>query len=649
MKGFIFIISVLWSFSLFAQLRVKTSTNDLGDIFENNGVIVTNFEIQNPYYRDTIQITNIETSCGCTAIISIDTIIYPRQTIFLKVSYDPTNRVGLFQKTIHLETLTAGHEKNSLYLKLIGNVVGEPKEKTEIPVELIDYKVAPIYFFPISPYDTSYFDLNKCVDFSNDITFEIDYYNFTIVGMEIRLKDKSLIEDLERMASYLKKKLVREMISREYEMANITFNTPVFVYDNTIPAWSVAQIKVHSARFNDDKIKQSIIKMTNRKIEKKSYHILNYNMDANPTNEQLLSDVNYSTIDTKLFRNGKIALNALVYVPESIGRKNAIKMAKKFSRSLYKKLKASSGISKDEFLIIYDTIATHASTKYKFLLYDNKDKEAAKVIKYVEKPEDIVIPLLPTYKTQFFTENDHLPINSVKFNQFWNALTVYANTGKNLQITIESSSSKYPKKPYVDPYLVAKNKGEKVADFLKEKFFKETGKTLVVNVITTVQGPEFETKNFTQPMYFDYEYVKLIPNYLNQRNIDLSFERPKPYIVNYDYYYIGIDTTSLVFKKFADYLIYEIQRNGFIDLRTESSASNLIVDERKSNEYWAYSHLHISKERLYAYLKSKLIDPNRVIISNEKIVVQGIPYDKTTPIVRYRNFQYVTFVPKKIL
>ena len=59
--------------------------------------------------------------------------------------------------------------------------------------------------------------------------------------------------------------------------------------------------------------------------------------------------------------------------------------------------------------------------------------------------------------------------------------------------------------------------------------------------------------------------------------------------------------------------------------------------------------MHVSKERLYDYLKKKLIDPNRIIISNEKIVVQGIPYDKKTPIARYRNFQYVTFVPEKYL
>ena len=648
-KQLFFIVFLLIQFAGFSQLRVKTSTNNLGDIFERNGAVIASFEIQNPYYSDTIQITNIETSCGCTAIISRDTIVYPRQTIVLKVSYDPTDRIGLFQKTIHLETLTAGHEKNSLYLKISGNVIGETQQKTDVPIELIDYKVAPIYFFPISPYDTSFFDLNRIVDFSNDITFEIDYYNFTTVGIEIRVRDKSLIEDFETMASYLKKKLIKEMLKRQYLGANITFIDPIFVYDSSIPTWAAAKMKLYSVKFNDDKIKESVIKMTNQKVEKKSIYILDYNFNIVPTTEQLVNLVNYTSLNTKLFRNGKVALNAVVYVPESMGRKTAIKMAKKFNKALYKRMKESSGISKDEFQIVYDTLSTHTNTKYKFQVYDKADKEATGGVKFREKPENILVPLLPTYKTQFFTKNDELPVTSVPFDQFWNALIAYTNTGENLQITIESSSSKYPKKPYVDPYVAAQNKGDKVAAFIKEKYFKETGKTVQVNVVTTVQGPEFETTNFTQPMYFKYEYIKLIPNYLNPRLLQQLPVRPKPYIVNYDYYYVGINTNSPVFQKFADYLAFEIQTNGFVEIRTESSASNLIVDNRKSNEYWAYSHLEVSKDRLYKYLKSKLIDPNRVIITNEKIVVQGIPYDIKTPVVRYRNFQYVTFVPKKYL
>jgi hypothetical protein len=96
-------------------------------------------------------------------------------------------------------------------------------------------------------------------------------------------------------------------------------------------------------------------------------------------------------------------------------------------------------------------------------------------------------------------------------------------------------------------------------------------------------------------------------------------------------------------------LIYEIQRHGFMELKTESSASNITVDRRKSNYYLAYSHLEESKNRFYDYLKKRLVDPNRLLITEERILVQGIPYSKNTPIIRYRRYQYVTFVPAKYL
>ena len=644
-----FSVIIFWSVFGMSQIRVKTSIQDLGDILEENGTVFAHFELENPYYSDTIKITDFFTSCGCTAILTRETVISPRQKLDLKVSYDPTDRIGLFAKTIHLKTLTGKSEKNNIYLKLTGNVIGKKNTKIDKPIELLDYKIAPLYFFPITTFDTSYFDLNKVIDFANDITYEIDYYSFTTLGFEIRIRDKSLIEDLEILASYVKSKFIRAMKSRNYLGPQITFIDPIFIYDSRIPLWSAAKIKVYSVKYNNDKIDESIVKLTSLEKPIEDLFLINYSKNKMPLTEDLLKKLNTSTIDTKLFKNGKLVLNAKVFVPENKSIGKAKKIAKKFKKGLYKQLKKSSGISKKDLILTFDTLAKQKGVKYSFSLYDNADIEKQNNIKYIVKPENIVVPLLPTYKAQMFTARENIDMNSEKFKQFWDALIAYSTTGKNVQITVESSSSKYPKKPFIDPFVAAKEKGEKTALFIKQKYYKETGRRLTVRTVNTVQGPDFETKNFTQPQYFKYEYIKLVPNYLSKRNIKITPIKPKPYIVNYDFYYIGIDTSSLVFKKFAEYLIYEIQKNGFVEIRTESSASHLLVDKRRSNEYWAYSHLEVSKKRLFAYLKKRLIDPNRVIITNEKIVVQGIPYKRKTPVVRYRSFQYVTFVPSKYL
>ena len=67
------------------------------------------------------------------------------------------------------------------------------------------------------------------------------------------------------------------------------------------------------------------------------------------------------------------------------------------------------------------------------------------------------------------------------------------------------------------------------------------------------------------------------------------------------------------FIKFTKFLIYEIQKNGYVRITTESSNSRIPFEKNKSNEYIAYEHLNRSKELLNDYLKKHLIDPNRLI------------------------------------
>lgn len=646
-KFSILILLLFFSLNSYSQIRIDKAINDLGDVFENNGLVHTKFKLKNPYYSDTIKIIDIMSSCGCTAVITKDSIIYPNTTLIMEITYDPKNRVGLFAKTIHLKTITGSHEKNSLYLKVIGNVINESKTKPNKEVALIEYKVAPIYFYPITAFDTSFFDLNKITDFSNDVTFEIDYTNFTNLGVEIRLRDRTQIENFELMISYFRKKMVYEMIDRGYVMGNVTFEEPIFIYDESIPSWSIGEVKVFSVNHNDDKLNESLIKLTKEYSDEQKDYLLNYYSNDYPNMDTLLNKIDHQTLNNILFTERKLNLVSSLLIPESYGVKEAKKITKKFKKKLYKSLKNTSGISKKDLELTFDTIGIYPATKFKLLMWRKEINNGEKVIKYVEKPEEIIVPLLPTYKEDIISTNTKLTVNTVKFQQFWEAILAYTNTGKNIELIIESSVSNFPKLGIDDPLSIAKDKGENISAYLKEKYFKETGKLLDVKLILTRQGPGFDTKNFTNPDYLQYEYIKLIPNYRQDRGIQLDLSDSRPYSVNYDYYYIGVDISSVIFKKFCKFIINEIQQFGFVELRTESSTSHIIVDSRKSNEYWAYSHLNISKKRLDQYLRSKLIDPNRVIYTNEKIVVQGMPFDRSIPVVRYKKYQYVTFVPVK--
>ena len=229
--------------SVFGQIRIAEPVNNLGDIFEKTGVVKTVFKLFNPFMDDTIKIVNINTSCGCTAVLTEERVIPPRQTLELMVAYDPAKRPGLFVKTIRVETITGKDEHNSLYLKITGNVIAESSSVNEKNNTLEVYKVAPLYFYPITPYDTSYLDFSYFISFINDLTFEVDYYQFSTVGIEVEVDDYSQIEELENLLRYTTYKIKRGFIRRGFN-ANTVFFEPAVFKKAEIPMWASARVKV---------------------------------------------------------------------------------------------------------------------------------------------------------------------------------------------------------------------------------------------------------------------------------------------------------------------------------------------------------------------------------------------------------------------
>ena len=142
----------------FGQILVDKPSKDLGDIYENRGKVTSIFTLKNPYKEDTIHIYDIKTSCGCTAILSEDTLIMPMSSTELKFSYDPKGRSGLFSKSIEVISRIGIYDQHRLMLKISGNVVSENSLIREVNAELVEYVVAPINFYAITPYDTSYLD-----------------------------------------------------------------------------------------------------------------------------------------------------------------------------------------------------------------------------------------------------------------------------------------------------------------------------------------------------------------------------------------------------------------------------------------------------------------------------------------------------------
>ena len=99
----------------------------------------------------------------------------------------------------------------------------------------------------------------------------------------------------------------------------------------------------------------------------------------------------------------------------------------------------------------------------------------------------------------------------------------------------------------------------------------------------------------------------------------------------------------------ANYIAEEVEQNGFIRLIMESSISQIPIEKKKTNVFLAYERALESQNRIKAFMKKRLVDPNRIIFSEERFLVQGPKYDGRIPIIKYRKFQYLKVIPEKHL
>ncbi len=620
MKWTVLACSILVCNALFSQIRVEKPVHDLGDIFENSGRVTTNFELFNPYFNDTIRIVDVETSCGCTAILTQDTLIMPRSALKMEVAYDPKGRLGLFVKSIEItSSKTTGGEKSKLFLKLTGNVVAENYTVKKVNKNLVEYKVAPLYFYPITGFDTAYLNFSYITNFINDLTYEIDFYQFVTVGAEIEVANYDQIEQLTHLLTFSQKRLLKGFKKRGYAADVVFFDPPVFKLNTDLPAWAAATIRLHSVNFDAGEEATSQIKVTSDEIIEQNKLLMDYTRFALPEVDEVVESVNLEAIEGKLFLNGEIRLKGMLLMPWKKSEKEKQKFAKKIEKALAKKIEKTTGAGKKEVTITFDSLGVHPKDKFQFLLWDKSDEQGLEKIKYEVIKEKITPPLLPTYR-QPYSVNSAIDTGSVLFRQFWANLiknAVFTDTLSLLNISyvprITNNSVDSTKENYLKT-------NQLFSQALCNWYNAETGKQLIIQQKTIRQGmphlPQSNSEQVAKPN--ELPYFCLIPLVNQQSNTVVP--KANPYMVNFDYYFNGIDTKGWGFQQFANYISAMVVKNGYVELRIESSISKIPIERVTSNLIIAYDRLIESERRLRAEMARKLIDPTRIIFTDERVV-----------------------------
>lgn len=121
-----------------ASMTFPITDHNFGTIKEVDGMVTVNFTYINKGTAPLI-ITNVVTSCGCTAPNWTREPVLPGMKGYVSATYNPANRPGDFEKTI---TVSSNSADGDMLLHINGNVI--PREKTieELyPVNLNDLRL----------------------------------------------------------------------------------------------------------------------------------------------------------------------------------------------------------------------------------------------------------------------------------------------------------------------------------------------------------------------------------------------------------------------------------------------------------------------------------------------------------------------------
>ena len=108
-------------FHLFAKPTISFDkmSYDFGDIIESQGIVAFDFTFTNTG-DDALQILKVKTSCGCTLPDWSKGFIKPGQRGFIKVLFNPKQRLGQFLQTIWV---LSNDQYIPVKLTITGNVI----------------------------------------------------------------------------------------------------------------------------------------------------------------------------------------------------------------------------------------------------------------------------------------------------------------------------------------------------------------------------------------------------------------------------------------------------------------------------------------------------------------------------------------------
>lgn len=626
----------------FSQLNSSSFSHDFGDILESNGEVSHQFHIEN-FGEDTITIVDVQSSCGCTSFVLGKEKIGPESSKSLSVKYNPEGRPGRFHKTIKVRYQYMNFPYEVLFT-VRGNVIRNDQDKENN--KITDLKIQPFDILPVSEYDTSFTFFPNFEEFINGITYEIDLHGFVVLGVEHTSYTISNKGRMDWLIKKVKDRIARGIVERGYKDYQVTYRQTEFDF-NFVPDWALSRISFYSTKYTS---KDVYFYQVHREIknENKDYNHLFWRQTGHSDSldiQSLLSDMR-RLIELKL--NIKDSLNIEYSFDVSY---NLEKQKKKFKKLLEKELTTIKN-SNPKFKVQFKEVLADKDEHYEIKVFEVLEEKPKREIRFIPMESKTIPPLLPMAHYYYeFNKEVVLDTSEVNIKRiFVNAIN-HIKHGKFIEFNIESSVSHYPKRNGQNPLFNARKQARRTKEIIIE-FMSNRGvesDRYSFNQLPLVQGPSYSRK-YTKVFYNRFEYLNIIPTFKYTDTAELIQIK---YMVNFNSNMFTLDSTAAMFQVFMNGIIQEINQYGFSKIILESSSSKAPTrtKENYSNDVISYKRAEETRDIMKNYLHRKGIDPNRLILIEERCLVQGPEYklDYFENKKKYKQFQYIKIIPHRTL
>lgn len=640
---FLFSCILVVYFSLgYAQLNSRSFSYDFGDIQESNGEVSYGFQIEN-FGIDTIEIIDVESSCGCTSFFLGEKKIGPKSYKVLKVNYNPKGRPGRFHKSIRIKYQYQYLAYEAMFT-VRGNVLRNQSDAEES--KIMDLRIQPFNVLPVSEFDTSFTFLSGLEEFINGITYEIDLHGFAVLGVDHISYTISNKGRMDGLISKLKRRIALGLRERGYQDYQVTYRKTDFDF-NFIPDWAMSRISLYSVKYTSKDVYYYEVHREVKENNKDYRHLFwkrEYFSDTFDI-ESLIND--FSTLlELKLKIRDSLSIELSFAISFKL---NSIR--KKFERKLNKRVNEIKKMYPDLKLVLPEVIAS-TENLVTFKAFEILEEKPMRNIKYVVKESKIIPPMLPMAHYSYNDKNDRvIDTSDVDMKRILSNAIIHIKHNKKIQFNIESSVSHLPKKDGQNPLFHGRQNARHARDII-ESFMKNRGvdQSMYEFVqLPMVQGPNYSLK-YSKSFYKRFEYLNVIPTF---QNVDTGPIQQTKYMVNFNSNSFTIDSTAAMFKVFMRGIIDEINQLGYAKIILESSSSKAPTrtKENLTNDVISYKRAAETRDIMKNYLYRAGIDPNRLILVEERCLVQGPEYalDYFENKEKYKQFQYIKIIPKSLL